>query len=81
MTLDEYMTFDATGLAALVAAGEVTPAELLDLARQRMREVNPTLNAVVIETRAEADDQVRRNLSGPFAGVPFLLKDLEQFAP
>lgn len=78
MTLDEYMTFDATGLAALVAAGEVTPAELLDLARQRLREVNPTLNAVVIETRAEADDQVRRNLSGPFAGVPFLLKDLEQ---
>lgn len=40
--------------------------------------MNPDLNAVVIETGADADDQVRRTLTGPFAGVPFLLKDLEQ---
>ncbi|ALG84577.1 amidase [Gordonia phthalatica] len=78
MNLDEYMGHDATGLAELVAAGEVTSAELLDLARQRMRQVNPTLNAVVIETEAEADVRVQQPLPGPFAGVPFLIKDLAQ---
>ena len=31
--LDEYMAHDATGLAELVARGDVTPAELLALAR------------------------------------------------
>ncbi|MFT3662679.1 MAG: amidase [Gordonia sp. (in: high G+C Gram-positive bacteria)] len=78
MHLDEYMRYDATGLAELVRRGEVTPAELLALARQRMAEVNPALNAVVIETAPEADAQVAGELSGPFAGVPFLLKDLSQ---
>ncbi|GAC58524.1 putative amidase [Gordonia hirsuta DSM 44140 = NBRC 16056] len=78
MNLDEYMSHDATGLAALVAAGEVTPAELLELARRRMRQVNPTLNAVVIDTGENADIQVHGRPTGPFAGVPFLIKDLSQ---
>lgn len=78
MKLDEYLRHDATGLAALVAAGEVTAAELLELARRRMRQVNPRLNAVVIETAENADVQVQGTLEGPFAGVPFLIKDLDQ---
>lgn len=78
VNLDEYMGYDATGLAELVAAHQVTPAELLDLARERMRQVNPALNAVVIETASDAYAQVSGELSGPFAGVPFLLKDLMQ---
>lgn len=78
MNLDEYMAYDATALAGLVADRQVTPEELLDLARTRLREVNPTLNAVVIETAVAADKQVADELSGPFAGVPFLLKDLDQ---
>ncbi|MFT4086741.1 MAG: amidase [Gordonia sp. (in: high G+C Gram-positive bacteria)] len=78
MNIDEYLTHDATGLAELVAKREVTPAELLELARTRMRQVNPSLNAVVTETRDAADAQVASDLSGPFAGVPFLIKDLSQ---
>ncbi|MEZ5211337.1 amidase [Gordonia sp. PP30] len=78
MNLDEYLSYDATGLAELVATGEVTPAELLDLARQRLAAVNPALNAVVIETAENADVQVAGDLTGPFAGVPFLIKDLSQ---
>ena len=31
MNSDEYQSFDAVGLAALVAADEVSPAELLDV--------------------------------------------------
>ncbi|GAA4740932.1 amidase [Gordonia alkaliphila] len=78
MNLDEYMAYDATALAGLVSDKQVTPEELLELARARMREVNPTLNAVVIETAVAADRQVAGELSGPFAGVPFLIKDLAQ---
>ncbi|MFC0315214.1 amidase [Gordonia phosphorivorans] len=81
MNLDEYMAHDATALADLVKQGQVTAAELLELARQRMREVNPAINAVVIETALAADTQISgagEGPSGPFAGVPFLLKDLGQ---
>ena len=35
MHLDEYMSLDAMGLAELVERKQVTPAELLALARQR----------------------------------------------
>lgn len=74
MDFDEYRTYDATGLAELVAAKEVTAAELLDVARQRAAAVNPRLNAIVRDVPAEPE-QTR---SGPFAGVPFLIKDLAQ---
>jgi Asp-tRNA(Asn)/Glu-tRNA(Gln) amidotransferase A subunit family amidase len=76
--VNEYMSYDATGLAELVAGRQVKPAELLALARQRAAEVNPKLNAIVIEIIKEADAQCAGELSGPLAGVPFLIKDLMQ---
>ena len=79
MEPEEYMRHDATDLAGLVARGEVTATELLALARRRRDEVNPTLNAVVADLGGVADAQaVDPLLSGPFAGVPFLVKDLGQ---
>lgn len=79
MDLDEYLTSDATTLAGLVAAREVTAAELLTLARQRRDAVNPALNAVVARLDAPADERAAdEELSGPFAGVPFLVKDIAQ---
>jgi amidase len=78
MDAAEYLSYDALGLAALVAAGDVSAAELLALARERAAAVNPRINAIVREMRTEADAQVAGPLSGPFAGVPFLLKDLGQ---
>ena len=78
MNLDEYRAFDATELARLVVEKEVTPVELLTLARRRAADVNPALNAIVIDID-EADAQAADpGLSGPFAGVPFLIKDLAQ---
>ncbi|WP_269320253.1 amidase family protein, partial [Gordonia alkanivorans] len=76
--MGEYLGADATALAGLVASGEVTAAELLDLARARAAAVNPDLNAIVIPIEAEADHRARTELTGPFAGVPFLIKDLAQ---
>lgn len=78
MNLSEYMELDATALAGLVASREISAAELLALARSRAEEVNGRLGAIVIDIDAEADAQVAGELTGPFAGVPFLIKDLLQ---
>nr|WP_249361870.1 amidase family protein [Gordonia araii] len=72
------MGYDATGLAELVASKQVTAKELLELARKRASQVNGKLNAIVIDIDKEADEQVDGELTGPFAGVPFLVKDLGQ---
>ncbi|TIL20966.1 MAG: amidase [Mesorhizobium sp.] len=74
MKLNEYTDCDATGLASLVKAGEVTPLELTRLARAAHDEVNPRINAVIefyedAETVLSADE-------GIFHGVPFLRKDI-----
>jgi Asp-tRNA(Asn)/Glu-tRNA(Gln) amidotransferase A subunit family amidase len=79
MDLGEYLDSDATTLAGLVAGKEVTAVELLALARERHDAVNPTINAVVAPLTDVADARAADpGLSGPFAGVPFLVKDLGQ---
>ncbi|NHB75187.1 amidase [Rhodobacter calidifons] len=68
---------DATALAALVAAGEVTPSELLDAALAAVEARNPALNAVVLVQEGVARKAIAEGLPpGPFRGVPFLIKDL-----
>ncbi len=71
-----YLDHDALGLADLVRRREASPDELLDAALARADAVNPSLNAIV----SRFEDRARRRiaqepLEGPFAGVPFLLKD------
>lgn len=74
---DGYTDHDAVGLARLVAAGEVTPSEMLEAAIARIEEANPTVNAVV----ARLDGQARAELAmgpadGRLRGVPTLVKDV-----
>jgi amidase len=80
----DLSAIDAIGQAALVAAGEVGAADLLDAAIMRVEATRP-LNAVITDLfergRAQAvalDESgvLRRGGAGPVAGVPFLLKDL-----
>ena len=75
---------DATDQAALVAAGEVSAAELVEAAIERIEAFDAPLNSVVIrwydDARVAAADVDGRLALGepvpPFAGVPTLLKDL-----
>jgi amidase len=77
MTFEEYQSYDATALAALIKKNEVTPLELLDIAIKRTEEVNPELNAVVTKLYDLAKQQIKTlNPDAPFAGVPYLIKDL-----
>lgn len=78
MDFDDYARHDATSLAALVAQGEVTPHRLLELALARHHQVHGRVNAVVRLMENEARHQLQGPLRGPFAGVPFLLKDTLQ---
>ncbi|CAN5198979.1 amidase [soil metagenome] len=74
MKHDEYASHDAVGLAELVATKQVTTGELLAAAQARAAEVNPRINAIVIDV--EPGDRAAPD--GAFAGVPFLIKDLHQ---
>ena len=74
----EYVQSDATELARLVKVGDVSAAELLDLASAQLNRLNPTLNAVNLPMLQQAQQRVQGPLNGPLAGVPFLIKDAIQ---
>ncbi|WP_418961081.1 amidase [Streptomyces tritici] len=78
MRYDEYRRFDAVGLAELVARREVSADELLDVAVERAEAVNGRVNAIVRPMHDLARERAAGPLAGPFAGVPFLIKDLLQ---
>jgi amidase len=74
---DQTRWMDAVDQAALVAAGQVSPSELLEAAIERIERIDPTLNAVVIRWFDHARETAAGELpNGPFRGVPFLIKDL-----
>ena len=79
MKIAEYAGYDATGLAALVAKGEVTAKELALTAAEAIAAANPKVNAVV-ETYADRIEGLDEKTlqDGPFRGVPFLIKDIGQ---
>jgi len=72
----ELALLDATAQAALVRTGQVTAAELVTAAIERIEALNPVLSAVVTPVYDRAADAAASGPSGPFAGVPYLLKDL-----
>lgn len=73
MRLEEYTRCDATDLAGLVASGEVTPAEVQELALAAHEAVHPRINAVA---GVHPQDPAGLGGGGPLAGVPFMVKDL-----
>lgn len=74
MTLAEYAAYDATGLAALIKQKAVSKLEVAQAAMAAITQYNPLLNALVEAYPERVSDAASG--SGPFEGVPFLLKDL-----
>lgn len=78
LTFAEYRSFDALGLAQLVARRLVTPDELLATALARAAVVEPRLRTISQDHADFARAAIRAGLpEGPFSGVPFLLKDIQ----
>ena len=73
---DELALLDATAQAELVRTGQVSAAELVTAAIGRIEALNPVLNAVVTPVFDRAAEAARAGPAGPFAGVPYLVKDL-----
>ncbi len=78
MAWDEWVRHDATALAERVRAREVTPVELAQQAAAGIAAINPALSAVVEVFEDVVADPLQDGMdaAGPFAGVPFLMKDL-----
>jgi amidase len=73
MAPEEYLKHDGMALAALIRAGKMSRADVLEAARERIAACNPAINAVIDLYDEPAED---RDPHGPFSGVPFLLKDI-----
>jgi len=78
MSWDEWAQHDGTALAERVKNGELTAAELAAQAAAGVAKVNPALSGVVelFEDAIVDPAEDGTNLDGPFAGLPFLMKDL-----
>ncbi len=75
--MHELAWLDATALADLVRRREVKAVEVVDAAIARIERLNPSLNAVVTPMyEAARAAAVAARPDAPFAGVPFLMKDL-----
>jgi amidase len=73
---DALGDLDATGVAQHIRDGEITAGEALEAAIARSERVNPQLNFIATPTYEYGRERAGSALSGPFAGVPTLIKDL-----
>jgi len=73
--VDELVWLDATSLAGLIRAGDVTAVEVVQAHLGRIESVGERVNAFVTVLGEQALDAARRPASGPLAGVPFTVKD------
>ena len=72
---------DATETAARIRRGEISAAEAVRAAVERAQALQPRLNFLVVSDFDRALDKASRGQgAGPFAGVPFLIKDLDDYA-
>src|SRR4051794_1023216 len=72
MELHEYTHYDAIGLRDLIRAGEVTAADIEDVARRALELADARCNALALPLFSPALDAAA---DGPFSGVPFAIKD------
>ena len=84
-TAEDTRWLDATAHAELISAREATSTELVDAAIERIEQLDGSINAVIMRWferarhQAAAFDELpitAEQRNAPFAGVPFLLKDL-----
>ncbi|MFB9971089.1 amidase [Pseudoroseomonas cervicalis] len=78
MGWEEWAAQDATALAERVRRGEISPAELAAQAAAGIARTDPALSAVVELFEDVVADPLADGMDpqGPFAGVPYLMKDL-----
>ena len=76
MPFEEYDSYDAVGLAKLIACGEVTSGEVMDTAIALAEAAQTRYNCFVSTDFDAARAAAHHPVPGPFSGVPFAVKDL-----
>ena len=77
LSFDEYSKLDGTALAEMIRRRDVSAAEVRDVALAAIERFNPKLNAVLeVLHDASANDVKSLRPDAPFAGVPFMIKEL-----
>ena len=77
LAFDDYRRHDGLGLAALVRKGDIAAGELLETAIAAAERLNPKINALSQKFYEVARAALAGvDASAPFAGLPFLLKDV-----
>ena len=71
----ELINKTARDIAALLQAGEITPADCLDALESRVAEVDGKINALPTLCFDRARDKAS-GVDGPLAGLPVAIKDL-----
>lgn len=71
-----YWKYDGVGLAELLKKKEIASHELIDAVISKIEEKNPSINAVIHKMYEQARRSV--DITGDYAGVPMLLKDITQ---
>ena len=81
--MDDLTFLSASTLAGLIRDGQTSSEEVVRAHLERIGQINPTINAVVVvmdesalaEARRLDDEQRRGNIAGPLHGVPVTIKD------
>ncbi len=71
----DYTRTDAIGLGEAIRAKILSPREAVQEAFAAIDRCNPELNAVILEMRNQAEEQLKTLPEGALSGVPVLLKD------
>jgi amidase len=77
LSRQEYQSYDLIGLSQLVAKGELSPVETVEIAIREIEAINPAINAVVVRQFEIALEELKHRKDKPrFIGMPYLAKDL-----
>jgi len=74
---DQFAGLDTIDLAKLITSRQATALEITDAVIARIETINPVLNFMTTCDFDRARDRARSaSAAAPFAGVPFLMKDM-----
>ena len=79
-TQKDLANLDMIDTAAEISSGRVSMFEINKAAMDRIDALNPHINALVTKTYDYGVRQIAKNPTGPLAGVPYMLKDLNSLA-
>ena len=80
-SFDDFIDYDALGLAELIKKKEINPTELIEVVINRIEALEGKINALTTRTFERALENAKHvNMESTFAGVPILMKDMIDIA-